>query len=683
MLSGVGPVTSGQDDWRGQILQAFVPQVAPLTLVADPDGLLLEEKLTEGIRDRGFEIVDYEEPVAFRFAYESKFRSYLGEEARADLVVRVSGESAELDSLPYDLLEVGRRLSFGLTDVFPTLSYPVVADLDRGDLDTLYQAQQQYKPGKLGDNATKEFVLRHVFEIAPELIKQPSDLLRVLLRRHHRGRKAPESLDRRFIEIMRQRGVFAEWPLERIVPDREAFLLFLQERWPAFLDRMAADSAEKAGEAHLDYHFQLGGPRDIPFDHDDVRIYVGDLFVDGLLQPVERPYAHLLVRDWIRVGLHHDPLADRRDRFSRLLETLSGSIPLADARHEEWMQFARRWAELTALSLNLALKLGAGAPKQAQQRFQEVRGSVDGVFSEWLLRRYAGLYNQPAPLPVMLHQIPRAMARHVSNGGTERAALVIVDGLSLDQWIVVREVLHKHQRDLRFREASVFAWIPTITSVSRQAAFSGKAPLFFPGSIGTTDREPASWTQFWSDHGLLPKQIAYLKGLGDGGLRSVEDLASNSAMRVLGLVVDTVDKIMHGMELGAAGMHNQVRQWAEQGFLGDLLTLLMRLGYRVYLSSDHGNIEATGIGSPNEGAVADLRGERVRVYPDAVLRSSVHESFPETMTWPAWGLPEDYLPLVPEGRTAFVKKGTRTVCHGGIAIEEVLVPFVEVERVGE
>jgi hypothetical protein len=130
----------------------------------------------------------------------------------------------------------------------------------------------------------------------------------------------------------------------------------------------------------------------------------------------------------------------------------------------------------------------------------------------------------------------------------------------MDQWIVVREVLQKHQRDLRFREASVFAWIPTITSVSRQAAFSGKAPLFFPVSIGTTDREPASWTQFWSDHGLLARQIGYLKGLGVGGLRSVEDLASNPAVRVLGLVVDTVDKIMHGMELGAAGMHNQVRQ---------------------------------------------------------------------------------------------------------------------------
>jgi hypothetical protein len=52
-----------------------------------------------------------------------------------------------------------------------------VAALDRGDLESLlYQAQLQHNPERLGDNATKEFVLRHVFEIAPELIKQASDL---------------------------------------------------------------------------------------------------------------------------------------------------------------------------------------------------------------------------------------------------------------------------------------------------------------------------------------------------------------------------------------------------------------------------------------------------------------------------------------------------------------------------
>jgi hypothetical protein len=61
----------------------------------------------------------------------------------------------------------GRKLSFNLGDLFPNLSYPVVAALDRADLDALFDAQLRHAPGQLGDNATKEFVLRHVFEIAP------------------------------------------------------------------------------------------------------------------------------------------------------------------------------------------------------------------------------------------------------------------------------------------------------------------------------------------------------------------------------------------------------------------------------------------------------------------------------------------------------------------------------------
>lgn len=168
--------------WRDQILKEFTPQVARLTLVADPDGLLLEEGILHGIREQGFELIPFEDHVAFRYAYESKFRSRWDHGEHTDLVVVLRSPSSELDSLPYDLLQAGRRLSFNLGDLFPNLSYPVVAELDRGDLDALFRAQLQYTPGNMGDNATKEFALRHVFEIAPELIKQPSDLLRVLLR---------------------------------------------------------------------------------------------------------------------------------------------------------------------------------------------------------------------------------------------------------------------------------------------------------------------------------------------------------------------------------------------------------------------------------------------------------------------------------------------------------------------
>ena len=38
------------DNWRAHILREFAPQIARLTLVADPDGLLVEEGVLQSIR---------------------------------------------------------------------------------------------------------------------------------------------------------------------------------------------------------------------------------------------------------------------------------------------------------------------------------------------------------------------------------------------------------------------------------------------------------------------------------------------------------------------------------------------------------------------------------------------------------------------------------------------------------
>ena len=662
-------------DWRANLLQEFVPQVAALTLVADPDGLLLEEAVLASIRARGFEILEYKNSIEFRFALASKWKRIAGAEKTCEIVVAYRGPVEELDTLPYDLLEIGRRLHFSLGELFPNLSYTVLAALDRADFDALYQAQHQYRPPHLGDNATKEFVLRHVFEIAPELIKKPSDLLRALLRRHHGGHHVPAHLDDRFIEILRQQGTFEEWPLEAIVPDREMFLRFLQERWPIFLEKVVTQTGIMVTDARPEHRCQVAGPKDLPFDHDDVRVYVDNLFLEGLLDAVEFGDGTFALQGWVRIGVRQQPLFDRQSRFTRLADKLSDEVPGRLARHEDWMQFSQRWCELTALRVTLGGKLSV----EQLDSYVNIQCAVDKAFDRWLMERYAGLHNQPGDPPVMLHHVPRAIARYIGETELNKAALLVVDGLSLDQWVSLRDSIAFQKLNLTICEHAVFAWIPTITSVSRQAVFSGKAPLFFPATIRTTHKEPDLWAQFWADHGLTQRNVGYAKSLGSGKLSRVNDLVGNSAMRVVGLVVDTVDKMMHGMELGNAGMHTFIRQWAEEGFMSRLINLLLDRGYRIYLTSDHGNIEATGSGRPSEGSVADLRGERVRVYPEDVLRMSVHAQYPETLEWPAWGLPTDYLPLLAGSRSAFVKSGDRVVCHGGASIGEVMVPFVEIE----
>jgi len=663
-------------NWRDQILKEFTPKVARLTLVADPDGLLLEEGVLAGIRERGFEMIPFEDHVAFRYAYESKFRSRWDRGEQTDLVVVLRSGVSDHGSLPYDLLQAGRRLSFNLGEIFPNLSYPVVTALDRGDLNALYDAQRRHTPGVLGDNATKEFVLRHVFEIAPELIRKPSDLLRALLRRHYREQRIPPLLDERFVQVLRQYDGFEDWPLETIIPDRETFFAFLQERWPIFLDRSAKQEDTGVRENEEPYGFEFPGPSDLPFEHDDIRVYIDNLFLEGLLQAVPHEQAESLSKTWLAIGIRTDEQTDRTRRVDGLLDTIASAIPKEDTRHDEWFHFAKTWAELVAL----ALESDAELSEPASQKVETLKTQIDATLMPWLKKRYAGLVNLPPVPPVMLHHIPRLLARHISDAKGHKVAFVLVDGLSLDQWIVIRKELVKQRPRYRFRENAVFAWIPTITSVSRQAAFAGRPPIYFPNSIRTTDKEPALWTQFWADQGLTQQEVVYAKGLGDGTLASVEELITRPKTRVIGLVVDIVDKIMHGMELGAAGMHNQVRQWAGQQFMANLVDLLLENGFRVYLTSDHGNVEAAGCGRPTEGAVADLRGERVRIYPDSLLRGQVKERFPDALEWPPVGLPEDYLPLLASGRSAFVHETKRLVGHGGASLEELVVPLVQIER---
>jgi hypothetical protein len=44
------------------------------------------------------------------------------------------------------------------------------------------------------------------------------------------------------------------------------------------------------------------------------------------------------------------------------------------------------------------------------------------------------------------------------------------------------------------------------------------------------------------------------------------------------------------------------------------------------------------------------------------------------------GLPSNYWPLVTGGNEAFINPNDTIVGHGGIAIEEVIVPLIKIER---
>jgi hypothetical protein len=649
-------------NWRDTILKNFKPKISRLTLVADPDELLTEEGMVSAIRDRGFDLIPFDDPIVFRFAYESQYRSQWDKGLDTDLVVVLRSAEKQLGKLPFDLLKAGRPLNFALFQLFPKLNYPVIAGLDRHYLDSVDEAYEKYDGDQLTERETKDWVLMNCFGIVPKLINTPVRLLTELLSLHSRKVRLPDSLARHLLEILAKDFAFSAWPLADILTSREKFLRFLQEEWKLYIASLA-DNSEYAK---------------VPFGHEDVRAYIDTFFLDGSLTPIEQENAANLPA-WVQTGVVHDPEADAVRRFRGLRDKFETEILAADVSHREWQQAAQRWAELVVLrwecdeALNDADRTG----------WRSLQTKVEDAFGKWMVSRYGSLHNLAYNRqPVMVHQISRFMAVERSRKKIDKIALLVLDGLAFDQWLLLKRNLESCDKAWRFQESTAFAWVPTLTSVTRQSIFAGEPPLFFPDSLATTSKEKNHWLRFWEDQGVQRSSIDLVTSLDGPNDPKLEAVLGNARLSILGIVWNKVDEIMHGMQMQTAGMHNQVRLWASQGHLQQLLLRLQREGFVVYLTADHGNVTATGIGNPREGVLAETKGKRVRVYDRPELLEEVATKFPESLRWPNYGLPPARHVLLAADLKAFTDVGDEVVSHGGIAMEEVMVPFVAITREG-
>jgi hypothetical protein len=650
-------------DWRDHILKHFQPKISRLTLVADPDGLLTEEGMLSAIRHRGFDLIPFDDPIAFRFAYEAQYRSLWDQGQNTDLVVVLRSAEQQLSKLPFDLLKVGRQLTFALHQLFPKLNYPVLYGLDRTYLDAIAESCEAHDGDQLTERETKEFVLMHCFSIVPKLIKTPVDLLKVLLSLHARKIRLPDFLNDFLLESLSKEPAFVTWPLHEIVRSRESFLHFLQDEWALYLGSFGSGA----------------GTSRIPFQHEDIRAYIDTFFLDGSLKPIEQLDVTNLPA-WVLPGVVHDPKADAVRRFRALRQKFQAEIPTAEASHRDWQQAAQRWAELIVLrwEWDEALEIAD------RDGWAEMQSKLEDAFAGWMLQRYGSLHNLPYhQQPVMVHQIPRFLAVEKKRKKLAKIALLVLDGLAFDQWLLIRKILEGGDPALRFQDSTAFAWVPTLTSVTRQSIFAGEPPLYFPDSIETTSKERSHWQRFWEDQGVQRSGVELVTNLQSSTDPRLEEALANPRLSVLGIVWNKVDDIMHGMMMQTAGMHSQVRLWASQGHLQQLIGRLQQEGFAVYLTADHGNVTATGIGNPREGVLVETRGKRARVYDRPEFREEVAAKFPDSIRWPNPGLPPSRHVLLSGDLKAFTDAGDEIVAHGGIALEEVMVPFVAITREGE
>ncbi|RQZ49995.1 BREX-3 system phosphatase PglZ [Burkholderia sp. Bp9099] len=672
--------------WHQRILDRFTADLSRLWIACDPDGVLLDEKLLSELRARSFNVIGYEDPFEFRAEYEERYRAAwdAGELAPSSaLIVHLRRDNA--DSLPWDIVHHARQVRLILAELFPKLAYSAVRQVEPDFLAPLFDAHQSELQSARGDGESKDFILEHVYQLTPRSIRNSVDFWREALRLHFANRALPEVFSEHVAGVLHGKGLFVGQPISKWLSSRSALLRVVQDAWHCYLAELHLDSTQLSEPDPPPYGgYESKRQVEIPFDHTDVRAIIYSMFLDGSLHPLAVSGVSAGMPGWIKAGIVED-VWSQFARVEENIDILGSTVPGADASHKQWGDFAKRYGEMLSRVHDLRGKGTAEQMAELRAHVTAIQALSDERLQMWVAAsHYADLILQPATKgPVMVHHIPRFL-RQRRNAGEAKVALLVFDGLAFDQWVRIREHLIANGQPLAFDENTAFAWLPTVTSVSRQALFSGLKPREFDDSIDHTNKEESLWKAFWqSEGGVAPGDVMYRRAL-----RQLDQLASLQAditdrkPKVLGLVIDEVDERLH-KERSKEDVALWIDRWLETGFVDRLLAFLLAEGFSIYVTADHGNVDAVGVGRPNQGVIAETRGERVRVYRSEPLRAESSVAYSTTISLDIAGLPANFVPLFAGGRSAFVPAGDQVVVHGGVSVEELIVPFVKVSKLDD
>ncbi|NMD71286.1 BREX-3 system phosphatase PglZ [Bacillus sp. DNRA2] len=641
-------------NWRDQVLKQFIANNA-LYLVLDNDQLLLDELILGKLKEDNIQVVNFNESIIFRYEYERDYRTKIEQE---EICLLVRAEGTDYNVFPYDLIQSGQRTRLDVSIIFPKFSTPVIRQLDKELFDALYAAQERYQ-GSSSDNETLDFISKNIYKLPYDVVHSRAELWKLLLTIHYELDSIPMVIRSFVVNKLSHKADLRQLPIQDLVMSANFFYKYLEDEWNNFVKQVDQLSLQQNGvavEEFKDYSVHS-------FTNPLIRSILDNLFLEGLVKRV-KGYQLDKFPSWMRVGIESDSEKENSEKLEYLYFQLKDA-QLSENRYKDWTKVAQAYGQLKALSLSTSLYF---------QEVKEISNQIDEHFERWMLHQYGSLISLPhLPVPKMVHQIPH----YIASQNEEKVALLIMDGMSFVQWVQIREYLAKY--GLSFEEKGVFAWVPTLTAVSRQAIFSGLRPSYFANSISTTNKEALLWNTFWEDRGVSRINVSYQRGLGQEFYHrdNISPLKQPN-IRVYGAVIDIIDQFLHGAVQGSKSVFSELNIWLGTNYLVKLIQDLQNEGFSIYLTADHGNRESVGIGRINEGVIAETKGERVRMYDSIELRDLATEKFAQTIKWHDIGLPEKFHVLLAKGNAAFVNKGETIISHGSISIEEVIVPFIKV-----
>ena len=298
-----------------------------------------------------------------------------------------------------------------------------------------------------------------------------------------------------------------------------------------------------------------------------------------------------------------------------------------------------------------------------ENNYDELDRCVSEKFKNFILDKYKGLSGRSSVnSPILLNKVMDFILMK-----QKKFALIVMDGMSVADWNIISHEFSNISYDVSYS----FALIPTLTSISRQSLFSGKLPIEIDNPFSLA-KEKSLFIEKCMEYGYKKEQIKYHRGY---------DINLSINDKCLGIVINDIDDLVHNQLHGYSGMYRDVEYIAKNQQLQTLIKKLYKAGFEIYLTSDHGNTAAQGIGKVRSAGIeVETKSQRVVIYKDFASEESVKNEF-NLIEYPGYYMPKENKYLICEDGQAFAIKGKEVVSHGGITIEEVIVPFIRIKGV--
>ncbi len=417
---------------------------------------------------------------------------------------------------------------------------------------------------------------------------------------------------------------------------------------------------------------------------------IGSKIDDYLIKPVNPKQVQLTIKKLTenkRLVTEKTTMAYQQD-FRNL-----GMILNDNLSYTEWIDVYKK---LTYWELELEKLEDAGMHEILTLQ----KAEANMQFCKFIEKNYLKWIKEPETGPITSNQLfKKKVFPHLDGKGP--LFFILIDNLRYDQFRIINSIITEYFR--LEEEDAYYSILPTATQYARNSIFSGLMPLDmekrYPGMWQNDEDEGGKNLyegEFITDQlkRVLRKDIkhSYTKILNLDEGRALNESVNNLMNNELNVVVyNFVDMLSHARtdmqmirELASddAAYRSLTLSWFEHSPLLDLLKFLAQKQVRVVLTTDHGTIRVKNpskiVGDRNTNTnLRYKQGKNLNFNPKEVfhIRNPHDAMLPKLHVSSSFVFAkEDSYFVYPNNYNHFVNFYNETFQHGGISIEEMLIP---------